>query len=268
VSRQPNEYWLKYMLVFSGATRAQIRSTAEMYRLVPPELDYLRELNAQLDLTKPRPFRGDSAISRGWTRRQRIMSLAREDPHALEARTLLVDNKVRPILEALIMAGMEPASIAQYVHLITKRNYSAETVDKYRHYFWNRDLLTVAEWWEYLARHPSGKTLMSCHHLGEEYALWSVGYRVEVTKEQALQLILHESVMRFAELGTFPNGIKTATAARFWAENTFKAIETLDKTGDSVKQVVAELRSISIRLGRRDITSIESKRLAKPEVQK
>lgn len=264
MSRQPNEYWLKYMLVFSGATREQIRETAKMHRLTPPDLTYLRSLSTQLDLTKPNPFRRESTGGRAWIRRQRIMSLAVEDSHAVGARSLLDDNKVRPILEALIMAGMEPSDISTYVRLITKRAVPADTVDKYRHYFWNRDLLSVAEWGEYLHKHPNGSTLMSCHHLGSEYALWTVGYRVEVSKQEALQMILHESIMRFAELGTHRNGVQTATAAKFWAENTFKAIESLDKKGDSIKEVVADLRAISIRLGRRDITSLEQKRLEKP----
>lgn len=268
MTRQPNEYWLKYMLVFSGLTHEQIVATAEMYQLVPPTVRYLRQLETQLNETKPRPFRGESATCRAWTRRQRIMSLASSEPHAVAARELLADNKVRPVLEALLIADTPLADVATYVERITRRVLPIETIDKFRHYFWDRDLLSQAEWRTHLQDHPKRTELLASHQLGTEYALWTVGYRVEVAKQDALQLVLHESTMRFAELKTFPNGMKTATAARFWADNMFRAIDTLDKTGDSIKQVVDELRSVAIRLGRREITSIDQKRLGKPGEEK
>lgn len=268
MTHQPNEYWLKYMLVFSGATREQICAAAEMYQFTPPTLQYLRELDDTLSATKPTPFRGDRSECRSWTRRQRIMSLATEDPHAVAARELLSDNKVRTVLESLILADMPVAEIATYVGLITKRVVAQDTIDKYRHYFWNRDLLSVGEWDTYLRDHPRRNHLWTAYQRGPELALWTLGYRIEMTKQEVLNLILHESTMRFAELGTFPNGIKTATSAKFWADNAFKAIEGLEKTGDSVKQVVEELRAVSIKLGRRDITSIDKRRRALPPEEK
>lgn len=268
MTRLPNEYWLKYMLVFSNATLEQIVEMSRMYEMVPPTLQYLRELRNKLDETKPKPFRGDIAACRVWTRRQRLTSLATNSAPASQARDLLSDNKVRPILEALILADMPSADVTTYLHRIAGRSVTQEAVDMYRHYFWNRNLLSSAQWDEFLADHPDGKTLASCYKRGPEFALWKFGYRVELPKQEILQAILHESAMRFMELGEYQNGMKTATAAKFWAENVFKSIEALEKTGDSVKQVVDELRALSIKLGRREISSVEGKNRQLPKEPK
>lgn len=266
MNHQPHEYWLKYMLLFSGATLDQIVATAQLYQMVPPTLAYLRALRDQLEGTKPSPFRMASSATRAWVRRQRVMSMANNDPAAVEARTLLSDNKLRPILETLLMTDIDLNKVVMHVHNITGRAVSKEVVDKYRHYFWNRDIMSMADWSAYLEDYPGGKDLMSCRKQGEEFALWKLGHRVELSKQEILQTIMHESAMRFVELNSFNNGMKTAMAAKFWADNVFRSVEALDRTGDSVKQVVDDLREVAIKLGRRDISSVEH--LRKPPKEK
>lgn len=265
MNRQPNEFWLKYMLLFSGATLEQIVQTANLYQMIPPTLEYLRALRDQLEQTKPSPFRMSSHATRNWVRRQRIMSMAAGEQSAVAARELLADNRLRPILETLLMTDLDLGKVVEHVYTLTGRTVSKEVVDRYRHYFWNRELMSLNDWNEYLADHPRGRDLLSCQRQGEEFALWKLGHRVELSKQDILQTVLHESAMRFVELNGHHNGIKTATAAKFWAENVFKSIEALDRTGDSVKQVVDSLRELSIKLGKREISSVERLRSQKGE---
>ncbi len=257
MNHQPHEYWLKYMLLFSGATLEGVVQAATLYQMVPPPLEYLRALRDQLEETKPSPFRMTSGATRSWVRRQRVMSMANNEPAAVEARQLLADNKLRPILEALLTADVGVDKVVKHVLTLTGRTLSKEVVDRYRHYFWNRDLMSLADWTAYLDEYPGGRDLLSCRKQGEEFALWKLGYRVELSKQEVLQTILHESAMRFVELNGYNNGMKTATAAKFWADNVFRSIEALDKGGDSVKQVVDSLRDLSIKLGRREVSSVE-----------
>lgn len=265
MNHQPHEYWLKYMLLFSGATLDQIIQAARLYQMVPPTLEYLRALRDQLEATKPSPFRMTSGSTRAWVRRQRIMSMANNEPAAVEARELLSDNKIRAILETLLMTDVDLNKIVSHIHTLTGRAVSKEVVDRFRHYFWNRELMSLSDWNVYLDDYPGGRELMSCRKQGEEFAMWRLGHRVELSKQEILQMILHESAMRFAELNSFNNGMKTAMAAKFWADNVFKSVDALDRTGDSVKQVVDNLREVAIKLGRRDISSVEKVRKLPPK---
>jgi len=267
MTRQPNEYWLKYMILFSGSTLEQIVSTATLYQMRPPTLAYLRELRTELDQSKPPRFSGVNPTSRAWIRRQRIWSLATSDPDATAARDLLSDNKVRPVLEALLLADASIPDVARYITAITNRNLKPAVIDKYRHYFWNRNLLSDAEWRVFLDPLPDRYVMLSYYGRGLEFVLWKFGHRIALSKQDILQAVLHESAMRFIETGSMPNTMNTSIAAKNWADTVFKAIDQLDKTGDSVKEVVEELRAVAIKLGRRDISSIEQvKRLSQTKV--
>ena len=133
-----------------------------------------------------------------------------------------------------------------------------KTIDMYRHYFWNRELLSGREWFAYLDKYPDGKMLQQCYKQGIEYALWRTGYRVDLPQKDVIRSVFHESAMRFFETTASPNNRDTAMTAKMWAENIFKATEELNRTGDEVQQVLEELRSVAIKLGKRDITSLES----------
>lgn len=255
--RHPAEYWLKYMLMFSDLSNAQISETAEMYGMVSPTADYLNALRGTLMETRPTPFRMDFAPSRNWVRRQRILSMARGDEHAANAREILGNTKCRRVLETLLLANMGVEEASNFVLEITGVSVHKKTVDMYRHYFWNRDLLSTKEWLDYLEDYEDGKMLSSCYSQGGEYALWKLGHRVQLPKEEVLNSVFHESAMRFFETSQFDNTRDTAMTAKLWAESLFKANEELEKSGDAVKQVLDNLKDIAIKLGKRDITSID-----------
>jgi len=255
--KQPNEYWLKYMLLFSGLSSGQIREAARMYAMPEPTEAYLRELSTQLDETRPARLDLNNNPTRVWVRRQRVMSLASEQPDAIRARDILGQTKLRPVLEALIICDASLKDITKYVVEVCGVKLSKKTIDFYRHYFWNRDLLSSNEWLEYLESHPNGEVLSQCYKQGLEYALWRLGYRVELSQKDVIRSVFHESAMRFFETTTSPNNRDTAMTAKMWAENIFKATEEMNKTGDEVRQVLDELKTVAIKLGKRDISSIE-----------
>jgi hypothetical protein len=255
--KQPNEFWLKYMLLFSGLSREQIIASAYMYGMTEPSEDYLGELLDKLQGTRPARLDLSNSPTRTWVRRQRIMSLAAEQKHAIQARDLLGETKIRPVIETLIICDASLEDITKYTEKITGTKLPKKTVDMYRHYFWNRELLSSSDWFGFLKTHPEGKILKQCYKQGLEYALWRLGYRVELAQREVLRGVFHESAMRFFETSASPNNRDTAMTAKMWAENIFKATEELNKTGDEVRQVLDELKNVAVKLGRRDITSID-----------
>jgi len=183
--------------------------------------------------------------------------MARADEHAANARELLGNVKCRRVVETLLLANMDIQAVSEFVLEITGISVHKKTVDLYRHYFWNRDLLSTREWLDYLEEYDNGKILASCYSQGGEYALWKLGHRVSLPKEEILTSVFHESAMRFFETSQFDNTRDTAMTAKLWAESLFKANEELEKSGDAVKQVLENLKDIAIKLGKRDITSID-----------
>ena len=267
MQRLPNEYWLKYMLLFSGLNQSEIQDSADLLGVIKPTKEYLSFLNKRLKETKPKPFGYQYKAARPWIRRQKVVSLARQDDDAVAARDLLSNTRVRPVIEPLILAGMKHAEISYYTKEITGQLIPEGVLELYQHYFWNRDLLTIDQWFSIFRQHPRGVDLRACFNQGPEFALWKVGYRVDIPQEEVIKSMFHESAMRFMETNEMKNDRNTAMTAKLWAENVFKASEILNRSGDGVREILTELRQLSIQLGRREITSLEDLDKVKAELE-
>ena len=269
--KQPNENWLKYLLVSSGPTYENIVDLAALYGFPPPLLEYLQELNGKLSETRPKPFRQDSTKVRNWLRRQRVMSLMNGDKDALKARKYLGDKKIRPVLESLILADTPRDSIPGYCEAIAGKKPSLKSVQLYEHYFWNRDSMSFFEWEVYLTCHPNGKVLLDCHERGPEFALWKLGYREDIPQDQIVKGVLHEATMRYFETTGKDNTRDTAMTAKMWSETIFRSLEEMNKTGDGVQRVLDDLKHLALRLegtNIKDIDSVTGGNYTTPEVPK
>lgn len=255
--KQPNEYWLKYMLVFVSSDYAQIANAAKLYEFAVPDKAYVTSLLAKLDETKPNPFRLDTLATKNWLRRQRLMSMGTGGKDAMLAREYLSEAKVRSVLETLIIADTPREDIPEYVKEITGRKTTVEAVKLFEHYYWNRNLLSHRQWMDYLDDRSDRWLLLNSYDQGHEYALWKLGYRIQTSQEELVDAMLHEAAMRYLETRTMVNGEKTALTAKMWSEVVFKSIEEKDKKGDQAMKVAQEIREIAIKLEKASIKSIK-----------
>ena len=248
--KYPYEYWLKYLII-SGMSRGDIDEMTALYGFTPPEDRILDRLEADIDATKPKPFRKNSKKVVNWLRRQRVWSLYDQQKYAVEARNLLGEYKVRRALEFLLIADTPVKECSDYLRVVVGRKINQKVLKFFAHYFWNRDLLTLQQWERYLKErppHPYAEDLLNAYDQGTPYALWKIGYREEVPNDVIVKSILHEATMRFFETSKFDNNRNTALTAKMWSETVFRALEELDKSGDAVQEILEELKGISIKL--------------------
>ena len=257
MERHPNEYWLKYLLCICELSNRDVSSMCSMYGMPTPSTGYLSDLASTLNQTKPSRFDIDRPDCARWVRRQRFMSLAKEDRDAVAARSALQDSKVRRALECLLLANTDIELIPEYILELCGQQMTRKSVDLFRHYFWNRELLNTGQWMSYLEGHHDEEIYWGCYANGEMFALWKLGAKVDIDGEDVLRDILRESAMRFKETSSQPNSRDTALTAKLWAENVFKATDELNRTGDAVGRVLDGLRDVAIRLGNRRISSVE-----------
>lgn len=251
--RLPYEYWLKYLLVSAQLTEAQILELCAVYQLPAPPAAYLTSLRAELGGRR-------HVVDVATLRKLKIKSLALNEAAAVEARELLTEFRIRPVLEALLLGGVADKDVAYYVETLTGRQVSTTVVAMYRHYFWNVELLSNSGWekllHDYHGKH--GDKLFHCLLRGEEFTLWKLGVSKEVEPKALIGGIMYESAMRFKELSAFGNGHHTALAAKMWAESVFKAAELLTRDEDALRTTMNELSNFALKLGKREISSVES----------
>ena len=96
------------------------------------------------------------------------------------------------------------------------------------------------------------------YNKGPEFALWKLGDKsIPVNIDHVVDNILSESSHRFMELSSQPNCRDVALAAKMWTEQALKAAEFKKATGALVKDAEEALVKVALRLGRREISSVD-----------
>ena len=258
--RQPNENWLKAMIVLTGANAERLRELATLYEFHPPANKYYSILVEMLAEGRPTEVNlGDPRVL-SYLHKHKILSIARGTPHTVAAKSLLSNHKTRRVLDILLLTEAPLADVARYLRELTGVTAEEQALKAYMHYYWNRDLLSRQEWATYFrsAGHPEEEILKDALYRGHEYALWKLDYRVEVPSTEAIRVIMHESMMRFLESRGAKNSKDTALMAKLWSDQVFQSAEVLSRNGESIGKVLDRLREISIKLDPSDLQGPDS----------
>lgn len=248
-----HEYWLKYLITTVGYNYTQIRTACNLYELVIPDRQYVHDLRDELATTRPKPYRKGSDAARSWLRSQKLLAISQNDKWVQRARDFLGDVKLRAVLEALIIADTPREDIPSYCLTLCGVSPPAKAIAYFEHYFWNPSVMRLTHWKEQLDDHPRKDILIRCRERGHVFALWQLGFRQEVAKDDILKGVLHEATMRYFDISGKQNNRDTAATAKLWSDTIFRAMEEMERSGDGMQQVIEELRAISIRLDETDI---------------
>lgn len=261
--KAPYHRWLVY-LTATGSDYRSIELLCKTHHFMPPEREYLLGLLADAQRAL-RVRKGEGAVQvhkqrQTYLREQRCLGLLDGNPRGQAARNVLTAPRLRRIVDTLLLTGSSPEHVADLASNAFKLPVTTEAVAFYANYFWDCSLLSHLDWYAYLAPHPSGPFLRACLNRGEEHALWKLGHRTTVVPKATLNTICHESYMRFQELGSWANGQDTALAAKLWAGNVFTALERMAVGADGERSAMEEVRKLTVKLGRREISSLETLR--------
>ena len=252
--KSPNEFWLSYLLAFTNMSNEEIKEISVSYRYRRPQEEYIDTLRSRL-LNKPADTKLENMLV--WARSKKIFTIATSDPDVIKAKELLGYDKLRKVLEYLIMSGASDFEVKGWFTTLTSKEIDTRVVKFFRHYFWNRSVLNYEEWVEYLDERKDKWILLQIYNNGLDYALWKLGYRIEIDPKDIVDLTLHEATMRFLETSSFANGRDTAMTAKFWSEIIFRALEEKNRADENMKTIIEDLRNISIKLNRNEFKSIK-----------
>lgn len=259
--RQPCEYWLKCLIATGAADDEQLRLLTRSAGFPEIEAAYIALLRAEITSSRPPQFVLRSTAGRKYLRGIKVISLATEAPDATAARDILCNARLRPVLEALIVSGMSLEEVVSSVETILGASVPIGVVRLYRHYFCNYSKMTPADCNAFFAgyRVSFGSKLRTFYNRGPEFARWKLGdTSLTVTVDKMVDNVLRESSMRFMELSTQPNSRDVALAAKMWTEQAMKAAEFKKASGSAVKEAETALVKVSLQLGRREISSIDT----------
>lgn len=257
-SRYPFERWIQYLLLTTKGTDQDVadRCGSEGFP-VPPE-EYVAMLRARIAGWRP-PKVLTSSAGRTWLRLHRLYGLVLGTDAAKSAGAILHDLTLRKPLEALLVSGAEPAEAVGLIDRLIGRPLLVKQVEMYRHYFWDFRQMTQMDVHGFCEQYhgTTGARLRAYYGRGIPFTMWKLGFQGPLDHRQASEEVLVDSFFRFKELATHANGQDTALSAQLWTNQMYKSIEYLEGNGKGMEGAVEQLAHLALRLGRRDISSLE-----------
>lgn len=255
-ARSPSEYYIRYLISESGLDDlASIRKSLENVGLDYGGAGYLRRLHEDMQ-PYPEPYRpADRTHSKtnAWLREQRIYDMWRLTKPVADAMVIVDDLLLRERLHPLLLSNLPPSAILRFLQGHTQSPLNRKSLVAYRHYFWNRSVMSQAEWMDYL----EGKT--DCHALQagltlapdmvKEHLPHIMGTRGPPTWRGA------DSIMRVAQIAFSkvlqmehtPPSVQDSRALKNYMEVMFRADEVMQRSGSAASKTLEAFKSFRMR---------------------
>ncbi|MBU1173509.1 MAG: hypothetical protein KKD44_28410 [Proteobacteria bacterium] len=252
ILRFPCEYYIKYLLVTRG--RSGLDDLVRIHKYPEPQEVYINYLVKQLSEGKPGNASLDNPKTIEWMRRHRISAFNVMEPNlglqdALNINTAYMD--ARYVLEMLIMSNLPvPDLHANFMKALPcYTRIPEEIVYWYKHFFWNRDLLTVQEWETFLVKlgYQNGENLFLAYLSDAEFTLYKLGLIKKIGKDSDGKLNdLSDMVyVKAMEMKLLPNNPLTAAQIKNLADVAIKSAGITKLT--EIEVFLKELKGIAMK---------------------
>lgn len=255
--RSPSEYYIRYLLLM-GLGHRRVNKVLESIGMPGCKSGYLGDLRESM--APPRPFRPEATTGMvaKWKKRQMLWPAFHRDQYMDEATDILGNHETRSIVESLVLSGCPDDVIVQLLHDRTGLRLFEESIRYYRHFFWNRSLLSMEEWDDFLAEYDRGSKLRGLYDEGPDMALWRLGHARQMDTTDMLRTMQAEAFHRFMQSHNTPaNDFHSAKTADKWASIFFEASKHLNASEDKLSDVIARFEQICMRHTDGEIPSLE-----------
>jgi hypothetical protein len=148
IRRSTAEYYIKYLLLHPrGFSDEQVEGEILGRGLDLPNKKAIKSLRGTLSPSLPfRPFDRTDVQSQCFISKHGIHSMFFRTREVAEAFTVLTHPRLKELVEGTLISGAHPSIISKlaYKHF-PDSPVSMKGISKYRHYFWNLDLVDATE---------------------------------------------------------------------------------------------------------------------------
>ena len=257
--RHPAQYWIKYLLSKDVHTYEQIRGIMEMFSLGAVTSELLDQLEDSLAADKPSPFRPRTKShkpSQSYLRRHGIYKAWHRDSAMNLALDIMSDQPSRSLVEVFILSPV-PAeqAVAKINDQISSLSITVEAYERFRHYFWNNQLLSAAEWGDYVqSRNDSHKDWLKLAvnakgPQGVQLLLWKTGAGAikNVDRARVFTDFRNIAYMKAKELEHCKASAEDSKALLNYARVAKTAQEEVNNSSDAVRDVLESFNTFRMR---------------------
>jgi hypothetical protein len=155
ISRSPSEVFIKFLLSQQEHEPNTILRMLEDFGLEGLSLHYIKKLQTDMEpFPHPwEPVKRDGP-SRDYLKKHGIYDLWFPNPHVKEAYEILSNPQLRADVEQLLLSPLRIEEVVARLNKHHEISLTIEGVQAFGHYFWNKKLLAMHDWIEYLEQRP------------------------------------------------------------------------------------------------------------------
>lgn len=249
MTRYPHAYFLKFLLLKGEDVKAR----CEELSLPVPTESFLKQLSTSL--ATPENLKEDNKECVELLRQEGIYNLIFQDKVTVDAFKILFLLEPRAAIEKLIISREEPVKIAKVVNTKYKTKLSAESIERFRHYFWNPELMRVEDWVELYKDYEKSQIRQICLN-GPDYAKHVIGFIQGIQVKESLKeaaSILHFDMqaIKFS-----PPDKDKVRALSDIVNSLIKIDHELNTSQDSIKKELENFERIQIQHAETNIKGI------------
>lgn len=188
----------------------------------------------------------DDKISVEFLRQEGIYNLYFPDKPTKDAFLILSMLEAKDAIQKLIISREDSTKIAKTVNNKYKIKLSAESIDRYKHYFWNPEIMKLEDWVELYEGYEKTQ-IRHIYNNGPDYARHVLGFIQtiqikESLKELAASLHFDMQALKFAEVDK--DKVKALTDI---ATALIKIDEKLNTSQDNIKKELENFERIQLQ---------------------
>lgn len=220
--RIPHARYVIYLYLFVVREESEIERLLHNYGYPGIPAGYLEEIDAWEEEHLPTDESGEEFSDEAMAelRKCGVTTFVDNGPLFAEASALHSNVRPREIVQVCAIAGMDSGKeLSDLILDLADYQVSPAAVNLYLKLYWDLSKITARDWKKIYGDDPFGYVARDIHlRRSYEYALYCLGYRVDVDPKRAWQAVRHEGFMRFFESASLKPGLATAQSAKLWAE--------------------------------------------------
>lgn len=189
VTKHPSQNYIKYLLLNKNNV-SEFLKRYDLPDLPNGYLDYLKKSMPEV----PQNFDPNNRYHReslAYIKELQIYNLFFPDRFTKEAMSYLEDLEIRMHIESMLLSRTKPIDIAKAINSKLNSLCTEEGIDRYRHYFWNVNILKIDDWNKILENPSERYKTKRLIRGGPSFAKYQLGgFQQKVEAKQLLSDIL------------------------------------------------------------------------------
>jgi len=250
----PSHYFAKYLM--SLGTRDSydnnwVRATMTAHGCFPLTEEEAQEIREEISADMPRDYRPRDKrhkASTAFMRKHKVYSYHHpNEAHDRMVSQILTVPFTRELVERLLLGRLDPQFIAtklnsRYNLLLTKRS-----VDLYRHFFFNVDLLTLDDWQYHLRERGDYKTQMCIAQVGAPLAVFRAGLKQSIDSKHMLKRAQQMLFMTLLEVNEMPLSKEKVSMMTKLTTGLLRVDERLSQSDMALKEVLQQFERFRLK---------------------